>query len=77
MQDVQKINSMTLEEVIKYTLNEIYKNLNIYREMLNNTKFFPDDIAESAISDYFFYHIDPTVEDENRIDEKLNEVLKY
>jgi hypothetical protein len=77
MQDVQKINSMTLEEVIKYTLNEIYKNLNIYREMLNNTKFLTDDIAESAIGDYFFYHIDPTIEDENRVDEKLNEVLKY
>jgi hypothetical protein len=74
MQDIQKINALSFDELMKLTLQEIYKSLNSYREMIRSPKLIQDDIAESAINDYFFEISDPIIEDEKRLNDKLSEV---
>jgi hypothetical protein len=71
MQDQSKINLMTQTDLMEYTLGEIYRNLNNYREMVKVNKLYRDDAAEIAIKDYIFMNEN----NEHILDEKLKEVL--
>jgi hypothetical protein len=70
MQEAQKINSLSEDNLLLHTTNEIYNKLNNLREMIQVSKFYRDDAAELAIKDYFFAN--NTTEQE--LDQKLKEV---
>jgi hypothetical protein len=65
----QKLNSLNFSELLDYIVEELYKNLNNYREMFKVSRLYKDDAAEAAIKDYFFYNS----QCESEIDKLLTE----
>ena len=61
---------MTHNDLMDYTLGEIYRNLNNCREMVKVNRWYRDDAAEIAIKDYIFMNEN----NEHLLDEKLKEV---
>jgi hypothetical protein len=72
MQESQ-INALSEEDLMNFITNEIYTNLNNYREMIQVSKFYKDDAAELAIKDYFFFNSST----EEQLNQKLTEVRNF